>query len=105
MDTDRYLDCKHINFQTANLNTNAFSMSLKLANNQKNCMCNHAALRTSTETRKATHCSVHGLVREPFLLSLLCLTGFVAYSHGSKGKLEYCQVHNMYLAVRPQSIL
>ena len=88
MYTDRYPDCYTTNFQTENLDRNAFSVRLKLANNPKNCMSIRSGVWTSTETGKVTAHSMAGSQGVLVLFSSLCLTDFVAHFHVLKGKSD-----------------
>ena len=81
--------------QTDSSILSAFSEGSNLANNLKNHMSIHARIRTRTETRQANwpltlwfSASSEGT----FLLSLLCLTGFVAHLNGLLSTFcQFCQ--------------
>ena len=81
MYTDRYPDSYHINFQTGNPARNVFSVRLKLANNLKNRTF-MPPYRQALSLGRPTGTPWLSLlvVRAAFLLSSLCLTGFVAHS-------------------------
>ena len=81
MYTDKYPDSYHINFQTGTPTRNLFSVRLKLANNPKNHTSTppfEQALRPGRPSGTPWFSLL--VVRAAFLLSSLCLTGFVAHS-------------------------